>query len=117
MTRRAVRRRRDIQRELLLGPATVQDLAHALRRPRFLIWSDLDLLETAGTVTTIWVQRPGWPAGALIAAYRLPTITEQDDRQADEDARAARTTAFEQQLRAALHAAAHHAYPSPGDPS
>ena len=117
MTRRAERRRRDIQRELMLGPATVRELARALRRPRLLIWSDLDQLETAGTVTTVWIQRPGWPAGALIAAYRLLTITEQDNRQADEDARAAKTTAFEQQLRAALAAAAHHAYPSPGEPS
>lgn len=110
MSRRAVRRRRDIQRELLLGPATVQDLAHALRRPRFVIWSDLDLLETAGAVTTVWVQRPGWPAGALAAAYRLLTIAEQD-------AHSAKHAAFEQHLRAALHAVAQHAYPSPGDPS
>lgn len=117
MTRRAVRRREAIECQLLLGPATVRELARALHRPQLMVWDDLDRLETAGTVATVWVQRPGWPPGALVAAYRLPTITEQDDRQADEDARAARTTAFEQQLRAALHAAAHHAYPSPGDPS
>jgi len=106
VTRRAARRHEAIECQLLPGPATVRDLARALRRPRLLLWSDLDQLETAGTVTTVWIQRPGWPAGALIAAYRLLTIAEQDDRQADEDARAARNTAFEQQLRAALHAAA-----------
>jgi len=117
VTRRAVRRREAIECQLLRGPATVRQLARALRRPRLQIWDDLDRLEKAGTVVTVWVQRPGWPPGALVAAYRLPTITEQDDRQADENARAARTTAFEQQLRAALHEAAHHAYPSSGEQS
>lgn len=98
-----------IQRELLLGPATVRDLARALRRPQLLIWSGLEQLEKDGQVVTLWVQRPGWPEGALIAAYRLPTITEQDDR-------AAADTAFEQQLRAALHAAA-NTITIPGEPT
>lgn len=107
MSRLADRRRRNIQRQLLFGTATVRDIARALHRPQLLIWSDLDRLEQAGTVATVWVQRPGWPADALIAAYRLLTIAEQD-------ARATKQIAFEQQLRAALHAAANTI---PGDPS
>lgn len=116
MTRVADRRRHAIQRELLLGPATVRDIARALRRPQLLIWSDLSQLEKDGLVVTVWIQRPGWPDGALIAAYRLPTITEQDHRQAEQAARAAENTAFEQWLRAALDAAANTIH-IPGDPS
>ena len=109
MTRRAERRRRDIQRELMLGPATVRELARALRRPRLLLWDDLEALQDAGNVGVVWIQRPGWPDGALVAAYRLLTIAEQDNLAVEQ-------AAFEQRIRAALAAAANH-ITIPGEPS
>lgn len=101
MTRRADRRRDDLQRALLPGPAPLRSLARALRRPRLLVYADLCAMEEAGTVVTTWIPRPGWPDGAGLYAYRLLTIAEQDTRGAEK-------AAFEQRLQAALHAAANH---------
>jgi hypothetical protein len=97
MTRRANRRRRDLQRQLLLGPAVLRDLARAVRRPRVLVWADLTALEETGAVVSEWQACDGWPAGAW--AYRLPTIAEQD-------ALAICQAAFEARVSDALHAAA-----------
>jgi predicted ArsR family transcriptional regulator len=92
---------------LLAGPAVLSDLARALRRPRFTVWSDLTFLEEEGVVVTEWQPRDGWPAGAR--AYRLPNFGERETRDAEEDA-------FDNWLRAALHAAAEALYPDDGSP-
>lgn len=95
MSKRADRRRTLICCALELdGPATVSDLACALRRPRFLIWNDLTVLEEAGAVVAEWQPRDGWPVGAWV--YRLPTLAELDAREAEQ-------AALEERVRAALH--------------
>lgn len=97
MTRRADHRRTLICCALELdGPATLHDLACALRRPQLLVWNDLTVLEEAGAVVTEWAQRPGRPDGALIVAYRLMTLDDQDAAEAER-------AATEERVRAALH--------------
>lgn len=93
--RRADRRRDHIQLQLLLGPAPLSDLARVLRRPRLLLWIDLGAMEAAGNIVTQWVPRPGWPDGAEVAAYRLPTPAETATRDAGQ-------AAMGQRLREAL---------------
>jgi len=104
MSRRANRRREAIECQLLHGPATIRQLARVLQRPQFLIWDDLTAMEKAGAVITEWVQRPGWPDGAKVAAYRLPTLAETDTQ-------AAYQAAMEQRIRAAFQARAEQVAP------
>jgi predicted ArsR family transcriptional regulator len=94
MSRRVDRRRLELQHALLAGPALLPDLAYALGRRRLAVWADLCALEEDGTVTSEWKPRDGWPAG--VWAYRLPTLDEQDAREAEQ-------AATEQRVRAALH--------------
>jgi len=106
MSRRAARRREAIECQLLHGTATVRQLARALRRPQLFVWDDLTAMEKAGAVITEWVQRPGWPDGAKVAAYRLPTLADHDARDAEQAEHDALLAATEQRLRAALQARA-----------
>lgn len=103
MSRRAERRRTLICCALELdGPATLPNLARALRRPRFLVWNDLTVLEEAGAIVAEWQPRDGWPTG--VWTYWLPTPAEQA-------AAATRRRTTEERLRAALRALAEHAVP------
>lgn len=102
MSRRADRRRLEIQHALLAGPMLLADLARTLGRRRLTVWSDLTVLEDAGAVIPEWQPRNGWPVGAW--AYRLPTLAEQD-------ARETRQEAMERRVRAALHWLADNAVP------
>jgi len=101
---RAEQRYEALTFQLLRGPATVRQLARALRRPQLLVWIDLEHLETADVVRTEWVQRPAWPDGATVAAYRLLTPDEAA-------ARDAKKTAMEQRIREAFRALAEQAVP------
>lgn len=94
MSRRAERRRLEIQHALLAGPALLADLARALGRRRLTVWSDLTALEEDGVVVSEWQPSDGWPVGAF--AYRLPTLDEQE-------ARTAKQAPLEERIRTALH--------------
>jgi predicted ArsR family transcriptional regulator len=102
---RAEQRYEAITFQLLRGPATVRQLARALRRPQLLVWIDLERLEADGVVRTEWVQRPGWPDSATVAAYRLLTPDEAAERDA-----------MERRVREALRALAEHVAPETTTP-
>ena len=71
---------------------------------------DLEIaLEADGVVRTEWVQRPGWPDSATVAAYRLLTPDEAAERDA-------KKTAMEQRVREALRALAEHVAPETTTP-
>ena len=78
--KRAADRRYEICVELLLGPATLPDLAKRLGRWRWTTILDLSALEEARTVASDWVRRDGWPAGRT--EYRLCADTEREERDA-----------------------------------
>lgn len=107
------RSRRTRRRQAILdvlaehGPLTIAATTRALHRRWTLpIVLDLDALQQQGHVLSQWLNLNGRPPQL---EYRLPNPAEQD-------ARAAEDTAFEQHLRAVLHDAADH-IPLPGDPS